>query len=89
MSLVYPNCISRLSLILSVHVIPADDAVIHDGAGKILGNGFVVDHILRGETMADVLGRSQHSVSAVVLPQEHMQLRCAHQIKAGPMLAQC
>lgn len=46
--------------------LPADDAVIHDGEGKILGNGFVVDHILRGETMADVLGRSQHSVSAFV-----------------------
>ena len=51
-----------------MNVVPADDALIHDGEGKILGNGFVVDHILRGETMADVLGRSQHSVSAVITP---------------------
>lgn len=40
-----------------------DDTLIHDGEGKILGNGFVVDHILRGETMADVLTRAQHSVN--------------------------
>ncbi|BDA46967.1 Biosynthetic arginine decarboxylase [Coccomyxa sp. Obi] len=47
-----------------------DDAVLHDGEGKILGNGFVVDHILRGETMADVLGRSQHSGSEMLLAMQ-------------------
>ncbi|EIE21904.1 arginine decarboxylase [Coccomyxa subellipsoidea C-169] len=44
-----------------------DDTLIHDGEGKILGNGFVVDHVLRGETMADVLTRCQHSGSDMLL----------------------
>jgi hypothetical protein len=47
----------------------AGDDLLHDREGRIVGDGFVVERIVRGETMSDVLSRAQHSVSLCPVPR--------------------
>ena len=40
-------------------------AVAPAADGKLVGDGFVVDHIVRGESMEEVLARCNHHVSVM------------------------